>query len=649
MSATLSELVPVEATRKTADMLKRLACVAIVAMATVGISARQQPPATEVPNPVRAGYTKYEHLVPMRDGVKLFTSVYLPKTCPSPYPIMLQRTPYSVAPYGIDNYRTTIGPSDHFLKQGVIAVYQDVRGRYLSEGEWVEVRPHNPKKTARDIDESTDTWDTIEWLTKHVPCNNGRVGMWGISYPGFYVSAGMIDAHSALKAVSPQAPVTDYYLGDDSFHNGAFMLAANFGFYANFPVRPAPARPEARPPFEYGTPSGYEFYLQMGPLYPGAARLGLAENPYYRANLEHTAYDDFWKARAIWTHFTNITPAVLSVGGWFDAEDIAGPLRTYRTLRTQSPTTSNRLVMGPWTHGSWARGDGRLVGNLDFGQEASAWYREHVEFPFFLEHLWGKSGETVAPVTMFETGTNRWRSFDAWPPAGTPQTMFLSANDTLSTTAPAAAEAYDQYLSDPNRPVPYVGHVQMGMQRDYMTEDQRFAATRPDVLVYATPPLDDDLTVLGPIGVELHVSTSGTDSDFVVKVIDVFPSDYPTPEWKGPAPEPANRVRMGGYQQLVRGEPFRGKFRRGFDKPVPFVPGEPDRIAFELPDVAHTFRRGHRLMVQVQSSWFPLTDRNPQTFTDIPKARPEDFKIATQRVYRSKARASSITLPVERR
>ncbi|HQZ37962.1 MAG TPA: CocE/NonD family hydrolase [Vicinamibacterales bacterium] len=619
----------------------------LIAGLVIVVSA-QQPAAPAPPNPVRAGYTKYEHMIPMRDGVRLFTSVYVPKTCTEPSPIVMQRTPYSVAPYGIDNYRTTIGPSDHFLKEGVIAVYQDVRGRYLSEGEWVEVRPYNPAKGPKDTDESTDTWDTVEWLVKNVSCNNGRVGMWGISYPGFYVSVGMIGAHPALKAVSPQAPVTDYYLGDDSFHNGAFMLAANFGFYTNFLPRLKPERPQERPRFDYGTPSGYEFYLQMGSLWTGAEHYGLLENPYYRGNLEHTSYDEFWKARSLWRHFKGITPAVLAVGGWFDAEDLAGPLRTYATLRADSPATESHLVMGPWTHGSWARGDGRTVGNLDFGQDASAWYREQVEFPFFMQHLTDKAVEPVAAATVFETGTNRWRTFDTWPPAGARETMYLGAAGTLSASAPAETDAFDQYVSDPNRPVPYVGHVQMGMQRDYMTEDQRFATTRPDVLVYQTPALDEDLTVLGPIAVDLYVSTSGTDSDFVVKVIDVYPGDYPTPEWTGPVPEPANRVRMGGYQQLVRGEPYRGKFRNGFDKPAPFAPGQPDRIRFDLPDVAHTFRRGHRLMVQIQSSWFPLTDRNPQVFTDIPRASPEDFKPATQRVYRSRMRASALTLNAER-
>jgi hypothetical protein len=563
---------------------------------------------------------------------------------------MLNRTPYSVAPYGMHNYRPVIGPSDHFMKDGFIVAYQDVRGRYMSEGTWVEVRPHNPaKKTAADVDESTDTYDTIDWLVKHVPCNNGRVGTWGISYPGFYVSAGMIDAHPALVAASPQAPVTDYYLGDDSFHNGAFMLAANFGFYTRFKPRPdEPERPRDTPAFDYGTPDGYEFYLGLGPLWAGAERYGVEANPYYRINLEHTTYDDFWKARSIWRHFRKITPAVLTVGGWYDAEDLMGPLRTYREIRKESPKTRNLLVMGPWTHGSWSREDGRAVGNLDFGQPTGEHYRKAIELAFFAHHLKDAGGPLPA-VTMFETGTNRWRTFDEWPPPATrASTLFFGENGTLSTGRPSAADAFDQYPSDPNRPVPYVGHVQMGMQRDYMTEDQRFAAKRPDVLVFRTEPLEDDLTVLGPIRVDLHVSTSGTDSDFVVKLIDVFPADYPSPPWPGPLPEPANRVRMAGYQQLVRGEPFRGKFRKSFEKPVPFEPNVPDLIEFELPDVAHTFRRGHRIMVQVQSSWFPLTDRNPQTFVEIPRARPEDFKLATQRVYRSRERPSSITLLVER-
>ncbi len=623
---------------------------AVAAAAALGVALAAQQPSRPSADEVRAQYTKYEYRVPMRDGARLFTSVYVPKTCTTGWPIMLNRTPYSVGPYGADNYRPALGPSEHFQENGFIFVYQDVRGRYMSEGTWAEVRPHNPSKSSpKDVDEASDTYDTIEWLVRHVPCNNGRVGMWGVSYPGFYVSAGMIDAHPALKAASPQAPVTDYYLGDDSYHNGAFMLAANFGFYGAFQPRlGAPQPPGPRVPFDYGTPDGYECYLNMGSLRAGAEKYGLSSNPHYMINLDHTTYDDFWKARSIWRHFSKLTAAVLTVGGWFDAEDLQGPLRTYRQVAQASPSTSNRIVMGPWTHGGWSRGDGSGVGNVDFGQKTASYYRESIEFPFFARLLKDAKVSDLAAATMFETGTNRWRTFDAWPPKGvTPRALFLRESGRLETEPPPAGDAFDEYVSDPMRPVPYVGYVQMGMQRDYMTEDQRFAARRPDVLVYQTEPLDDDLTVLGPIKVTLHLSTTGTDSDFVVKVVDVYPATYPQPEWTGPAPRPANYVRMGGYQQLVRGEPFRGKFRRSFEKPEPFVPGQPDLLEFEMPDVAHTFRAGHRLMVQVQSSWFPLTDRNPQTFTDIPSAKPGEFRKATQRIFRSAARPSSITLLVE--
>ena len=630
----------------------RCAALAVALFACSLPLAGAQPPQDQPADYVRQHFTKYEFKIPARDGAKLFTAVYVPKTCGAPYPILMSRTPYSVRPYGVDQYPERVGPSEKAMKEGFIFVYQDVRGRYMSEGTWAEVRPHNPAKRAKtDVDESTDTYDTIDWLVKHVPCNNGKVGMWGVSYGGFYVSAGMIDAHPALVAASPQAPVTDVYLGDDSFHNGAFMLAANFGFYAFFrPREGAPAPPSQRPGFEYGTPDGYRFYLGMGPLWAGAEKYGALANPYYRANLEHTAYDEFWKSRSLWRHLKKIAPAVLAVGGWYDAEDLMGPLRTYRALEQDAPAGTHHLVMGPWTHGGWSRGPGSRVGNLDFGQNTGEYYRDAIEFPFFMKHLKNKDVAPVAEATIFETGTNEWRRFDVWPPSGvSKQTWFLRDGGRLAPEAAGAGtDAYDEYVSDPARPVPYVGHVQMGMQGDYMTEDQRFATTRPDVLVYESPVLEEDLTVLGPIGVTLHVSTSGTDSDFVVKVIDVYPQDHPTPEWRGPGPRPQNYVRLGGYQQLVRGEPFRGKFRKSFEKPEPFVPNTPDTITFELGDVAHTFRRGHRLMVQVQSSWFPLTDRNPQVFTDIPKAKPEDFKAATQRVYRSAARPSSITLQVER-
>jgi len=599
---------------------------------------------------IREHFTKYEYRIAMRDGARLFTAVYLPKTCDEPYPILLKRTPYSVKPYGVDQYPDSLGPSEHVMKDGFIFAYQDVRGRVMSEGAWTEIRPHNPDKGTTDTDESSDTWDTVEWLVSNLPCNSGRVGMWGVSYPGFYTAAGMIDAHPALKAVSPQAPVTDYFLGDDAFHNGAFMLAANFRFYSFFKPRPGPPEkpPKTRQPVDFGTEDGYQFFMDLGSLWKGAELHGINQNPYWRINLEHTTYDDFWQERSIWRHYRDISPAVLTVGGWYDAEDPMGPFHTYRTIEAESAQTANNLVMGPWTHGSWAWTEGRQVGNVDFGQPTADYYREHIEFPFFVKYLKGRTIRELPEASIFEVGTNRWREFDTWPPESVePRTFYLGAKDTLAGEAPTEDNAYDEYLSDPDRPVPYIGHIQMGVQRDYMTEDQRFAARRPDVLVYQTPVLEEDLTVLGPITVNLHVSTSGTDSDFVVKVIDVYPDDYPAPEWKGPERRPTNWVRMGGYQQLVRGEPFRGKFRRSLSEPVPFVPNEPDIISFEMPDVAHTFRSGHRLMIQIQSSWFPLVDRNPQTFVDIPHAEPEDFQSATQRVYRSAERPSSITLLVE--
>ena len=379
----------------------------------------------------------------------------------------------------------------------------------------------------------------------------------------------------------------------------------------------------------------------MGALSNADEKYFKGTQPYWKMNVEHTAYDDVWKSRAIWKYMSNIKPATMLVGGWFDTEDPQGLLRQFAFMEKNSPPANNLLVMGPWTHGGFARGDGDRVGNVNFGSKTGLYYRQQIEFPFFLHHLKGRAA-LFPRAWVFETGTNQWRKFDAWPPkAAKPASLFLGPQGVLTWERPATAHN-DEYLADPNRPVPYIGHVGIGVRPDYMTEDQRFAATRPDVLVYKSPVLEQDVTVMGPIGVDLKVSTSGTDADFVVKLIDVYPADYPdhnapaTPPAATPLVPvlaPANKIQMGGYQQLVRGEPFRGKFRHSFEKPVPFVPNQPERIAFPLPDVAHTFRAGHRIMVQVQSSWFPLTDRNPQTFGDIPNARPSDFVKATQRVF----------------
>ena len=630
---------------------KRLLSLVVTLALVLATGATGQSPAGGGSNRVRERYTKYEYRIPMRDGARLFTAVFVPKDRARQYPVLLTRTPYNIAPYGVDNYPETLGPSLLFEEEGFIFVYQDARGRNLSEGEFTQLRPHVPvKQGPRDIDESTDTYDTIEWLLRNIPNHNGRAGMIGISQPGFHVAAGMIDAHPALKAVSPQAPTADYYLGDDVYHNGAFMLGANFDFYGFFlPRKGSPTPPIGRAPRDFDMSDAYNFFLNLGPLIESNQKYFGGRATYWQEIIEHPNYDEFWQKRSIWKHMRNIRPAVLNVGGWFDAEDPIGPFHIYRAVEKNNPETPNMLVMGPWCHGCWSRGDGDQLGNLNFGVKTAAVYREQILFPFFMHYL--KDRKTDLPEAwMYLTGVNEWRRFDAWPPRGVrPVDLYLGPEGTITRTAPAQTgpAVFDQYISDPQRPVPYVGYVAEGMTRDYMTEDQRFAAQRPDVLVYQTEPLETDLTIAGPIRVSLNVSTTGTDSDFVVKLIDVYPGNYQGPRPLPGQPLAANAVRMGGYQQLVRGEPFRAKFRRSFEKPEPMVPGQATRIEYEMPDVYHSFRSGHRVMVQIQSSWFPLTDRNPQKFVDIPRARPEDYQKATQRIYRSKDLPSSITVLVE--
>jgi putative CocE/NonD family hydrolase len=609
---------------------------------------------------VRENYTKYEYRVPMRDGVKLFTAVYVPKEAASEgrtFPMMMTRTPYSVRPYGVDQYPTSLGPSEFFARDKFIFVYQDVRGRNMSEGDYVTIRPHNPNKKGTDTDESSDSYDTIDWLVKNVRGNSGKLGIWGISQPGFYATAALLYPHPALVAVSPQAPVTDYYMGDDVYHNGAFMLAHRFAFYMGFrPREGEPELPKTALPFDFGTPDGYDFYLSMGPLANADEKYFQHKHALWSMNLKHTSYDDEWQSRAIWKYEKGIKPAVMMVGGWYDQEDPQGPLRQFEFMEKNTPPATNMLVMGPWIHGGFSRGDGDRVGNVTFGSKTGAYYREQIEFPFFLYYLKGRGEGKFPRAYLFETGINEWRKFESWPPKeASRKSMFLDAKGKLSWKQPSMP-AFDEYISDPNKPVPYIGQVVMGIANSYMTEDQRFASTRPDVLVYKTEVLDQDVTMMGPITVDLKVSTSGTDSDFDVKVIDVYPPDYPDYDATAaaavapggrPAPLPPNAIKLGGYQQLIRGEPFRGKFRKSFEKPVPFEPNQPDRITFRLPDVDHTFRAGHRIMVQVQSSLFPLTDRNPQKFLDIPNAKAEDFVKATQRVYFGGADGSRIEFLVK--
>jgi putative CocE/NonD family hydrolase len=636
--------------------LRRLA-VAVAGLCLAFTAAFAQPPASDPPQEdfVRAHYTKYEFRIPMRDGKHLFTAVYVPKASAfpddrGPYPILMDRTPYSVGPYGEDQYPKRLGPSDEFEKGGYIFVYQDVRGRWMSEGEFQEMRPHiDDKKSPSDIDDASDTYDTIEFLLKHVENNNGKVGIWGISYPGFYTSASIIDSHPALVAASPQAPMTDLFLGDDAYHGGAFMLEANFGFYTFFTPSHNPETPHDTVGFDFGTPDHYRFYLDAGNV-ANLDKLYLkGSNWLFTDQAKHTTYDAYWKARDLSPHMKNVKCAVLVVGGWYDAEDLSGPYRTFYAINKFNPETPTTIVEGPWVHGGWARSDGDHLGDVTFNAKTGDYFRKNVQFPFFEHYLKGK-GAAQPKAVVFETGTNVWHSFDAWPPkAATAKTLYFHANGKLSFDAPAEASAVDSYVSDPNHPVPFVGYTTDTVPQRYMVDDQRFASTRPDVVAYETDPLTEDVTIAGPISPKLKIASSGTDSDFVVKLIDVYPGDYPDAEetpHRNKRLLDAPPLLMGNYQQLLRGEPMRAKFRSSWEKPEPLVPGKMTEIDFTMPDLFHTFRRGHRIMVQVQSSWFPLTDRNPQTFTDIPTATPEQFQKATEQIFRQKDAASGVEVLV---
>jgi putative CocE/NonD family hydrolase len=634
--------------------------LAIFSALVLALPAAHSQPAADAAQEdfVRAHYTKYEFRIPMRDGVRLFTAVYVPKQSafpsdPGPYPFLMDRTPYSVGPYGEDQYPPHLGPSDEFEKAGYIFVYQDVRGRWMSEGEFVEMRPHiDVKKSPKDVDDSSDTSDTIDFLLKHVPNNNGKVGIWGISYPGFYTSASIIDGNPAIVAASPQAPMSDLFRGDDSYHGGAFMLSASFGFYAPF-FYPQKNPESSEPPvtFAFGTPDSYAFYLKAGNIASLETNYLKGTNPLFDDQFKHDTYDGYWQSRDIEPHLKNVHCAVLVVGGWFDAEDLEGPYRTFDAIRKFNPDTPATLVEGPWVHGGWARNDGDHLGDIGFDAKTSVYFQEHIQFPFFEHYLKGR-GETLPRAIVFETGANVWRRYDAWPPkAAAPKTLYLHAGGKLSFDPPTETESRDEYLSDPNHPVPFVGYTTDTVPQRYMVDDQRFAHSRPDVLTYETDPLTEDVTIAGPVSPHLKVASSGTDSDFDVKLIDVYPDDYPS-EMQGSGGQPNKRVVdaaplfMGGYEQLLRGEPFRAKFRNSMEKPVALVPGKETAIDFTMPDLYHTFRRGHRIMVQVQSSWFPLTDRNPQMFTDIPYARPEDFKTATEQVFHQKDAASGVEVLV---
>jgi putative CocE/NonD family hydrolase len=629
--------------RKTLAVSVVAVALSLSSVATVRAQTSAAPAA--IPD-VRTAYAKSVYRIPMRDGAKLYTVVYSPRDTSTRYPILLNRTPYSVSPYGDDEYRERIGPSQPFETEKYIFVYQDVRGRFMSEGEFENVRPHRTGKWVKDpgpIDESTDTYDTIDFLVKNVPNNNGRAGIYGISYPGFYAAAGAIDAHPALKAASPQAPVSEWFIGDDFHHNGAFFQLDAFRFFSAF-GKPRPQLTTVWPAgFDYGTPDAYAFFLEAGPLANLNAKYFKGGIPFWNELMAHGTYDVFWKARAISNNLRDMRPAIMTVGGWFDAENLYGALHVYDAIERQSPRVPrNMLVIGPWFHGGWSRSTGDRLGQMRFGSETSTWYNNEVELRFFNFYLKDKGSADLPEAVMFNTGANAWREFAAWPPPAATQTpIYAEANGTLTWTKPTAkGDAFTEYVSDPSKPVPHTMRTTDKRSREYMVEDQRFASRRPDVLVFQTEPLAEDVTVAGPIRASLFASMTGTDADFIVKVIDVLPNDTVTPA-DDECPEP-----LGGAQMLLRYEVMRGKFRNSYETPEPFVPGKVTPVNLTLNDVLHTFRKGHRIMIQIQSSMFPLIDRNPQTFCDIYKASEKDFVKSTIRIFHSAEFPTHVTFGI---
>jgi len=603
-------------------------------------------PATEMnlKDYIRSHYTKVEFRIPMRDGVRLFTVAYVPNeaSAENTYPMLLARSPYSVGPYGADRYPSSFYLPEEMVREGYIFVEQDVRGRFMSEGTFVNMRPHLDEKNAGDIDESTDTYDTVEYLIHHVKYNNGRVGIWGNSYLGFYTSAGIINSHPAIRAALPSAPIADWYF-DDMHHHGAFSLNLSFNFFSSFGVVRKGLTRKWPEHFDHGTPDGYAFFLDLGPLPEVDRRYFHGEIPFWEEVVAHPNRDAFWQARNILPHLKNIHCTVLTVGGLFDAEDLYGPWHTYASIEEKNPGISNTIVMGPWSHGAWLRSAGRKLGDADFGFETGTDFRQRVLIPYFHTMLKG-DGKTFLPEAMvFETGANRWRSFDTWPPAGIEtRPLYLEAGGRLDWEQPETQEGlYAEYISDPDKPVPYTTTITTGWHKEYMTEDQRFAARRPDVLVFRSEPLKEDLTLAGPLKARLWVSTSAGDADWVVKIIDEYPGRVEGFDLDSGEKDP------GGTQRLIRSEIFRGRYREGYDHAVPFVPGQPTPVEVPLQSVLHTFLRGHRIMIQIQSTLFPFFDRNPQRFVpNIFEARAEDFVSAKHRVYLSGEHSSSIEIGV---
>ena len=622
-------------------MKLKLLSIALLAL----LSARCQE--KKAGNFVKDNYTKMDTTIIMRDGIKLYTVIYIPKDQTEKYPILMERTPYSAGPYGDENYASHIGPDSALMHHKYIFVYQDVRGRYMSEGINLEVTPYiENKKNNTDVDESSDTWDTVDWLIKNIKNNNGRVGLYGISYPGFYATTSLPGAHPAIKAVSPQAPVTDEFIGDDANHNGAFFLMDNFDFMNYYgKERNGPVEDYGGGMFNAKRNNAYDFFLQMGTIKNTQSEKYFNHRSYiWNEYLQHDTYDDYWQRRNIRAHLKNIKIPVMVVGGWFDAEDLFGALHTYKAIEQQSPQNKNILVMGPWTHGAWASKNWNKFGPYQFGSNTSAYFKDSLQTRFFDFYLKDKGTFNASEATVFETGTNEWKHFNSWPPKNVNVTDFyFGQNNSLSTNKLQQQKGFDEYISDPANPVPYTGEQSSRRNNEYMAEDQRFASARKDVLCFSTEPLQNNLTLAGSILASLQVSISTTDADFIVKLIDVFPDSIST---NNKNIQPEKIAFMKGAQMLVRAEVMRGKFRDNYSIPQPFTPGKITEVKINMNDICHTFLKGHRIMVQVQSSWFPLVDRNPQQFLRIPGANENDFVQSTIRFYHDGTHFSKISLPI---
>jgi len=583
-------------------------------------------------------FDKREQMIPMRDGIQLFTVIYIPKDQSKKYPILLNRTCYNAS--GYSDYRTHGQPSDFIVRDTYILVYQDVRGRYMSEGTFDNMRPNipgNDPKNKTDIDESSDTWDTIDWLIKNLKTNNGRVGMFGISYPGFYTSAALPDAHPALKASSPQAPISDFFF-DDFHHMGAYLQSytaafAVFGYQKTEQTKEDWYSDKLMRFYDQDIPDGYEWNLRQGPLKNITAKYHY-DNFFWQQIVDHPNYDEFWQKRSLLPHLKNIKHAVMTVGGWFDAEDLFGTLNTYKTIEANSPEAKNTIVMGPWAHGGWAWEGGKTTHNdIYFGDSISTFYQREIERKFFAFYLKDEGQPNLPEAYMFDTGAKKWMTFDTWPPKNIPPVkLYFGEHGKLSVNKPTPENTAFDYMSDPAKPVPYRSQTERltFTPNRFMTDDQRQASRRPDVLTFETDTLTEDVVLAGEIMAKLKISMTGTDADFVVKLIDVYPDNFSNFEHN-----PKNIV-MAGYQQLVRSEVFRGRFRNSFEKPEPFTPGKISDVEFPLQDILHTFKKGHRIMIQIHSTWFPYIDRNPQKYVDnIYKANEEDFIKSEIKVYGS--------------